>query len=108
MRFRWVSVLSVLALAGFCLAQTEEACVASPAATVSHGDHVIAKTVLFTGDFGKMTAHVFLPDTTQPVPGIAFSQSAIQYSDSQTDLLPFARALARAGAASIMIDGTID
>jgi hypothetical protein len=39
---------------------------------------------------------------------MAFSHPSIQYADALTDLLPFARALARAGAASIMIDGTID
>jgi len=90
------------------VAQSEKPCVAGLAATLSDRDRVTTKTVSFTGSFGTLTAHVFLPDTAEQVPGIAFSYSSIQYPDSLTDLLPFARALARAGAASIMIDGTID
>lgn len=108
MRYPGACLLSLLALAVICSAQSEKPCVASPAVTLSDVDGVTTKTVSFSGSFGKLTAHVFLADTAEPVPGIAFSQSAIQYADSRTDLLPFARALARAGASSIMLDGTVD
>ena len=45
-----------------------------------------------------------MPDSDKPVAGILFSVSAIKKFDQRTDLLPFARALARAGAASIVVD----
>jgi hypothetical protein len=91
-----------------CVAQSVPTCKADAASTIDDRDGVTARVVSFQGSSGKLTAHVFVPDTTEPVPGIAFSHSSIQYADSLTDLLPFARAMARAGAASIMIDGTIN
>ena len=91
-----------------CVAQSVPSCKAGAASTIEDRDGVTARVVSFQGSSGKLTAHVFVPDTTEPVPGIAFSYSSIQYADSLTDLLPFARAMARVGAASIMIDGTID
>lgn len=91
-----------------CFAQTIPTCKSDTAVTIDNREGVTVKTVSFQGDFGRLRAYVFIPDTDEPVPGVAFSQSAIQYSDSLTDLRPFARALALAGAASIMLDGTID
>jgi hypothetical protein len=81
---------------------------AGAALAVDDRDGVTAKTISFKGPHGPLTAHAFIPDRAEPVPGFAFSHSAIQYPDSQTDLLPFARALARGGSAVIMLDGTID
>jgi len=104
----WACFLALPLITVIGIAQSGKPCLAAPAATLSDRDGVTTKTVSFTGSFGKRTALAFLPDTEEPVPGIAFSQSSIQYSDSVTDLRPFARALARAGAASIMLDGTID
>ena len=89
-------------------AQTIPTCKAGAASTIDDRDGVTVSVISFQGPFGPQTAHVFVPDTAEPVAGIAFSHSSIQYADSLTDLLPFARAMARAGAASIMIDGTID
>ncbi|HYM78413.1 MAG TPA: hypothetical protein VE377_20735 [Candidatus Dormibacteraeota bacterium] len=108
MRSSWACLLALPLIATTCTAQSDKPCVAGRVATLSDRDGVTTKTVSFTGKFGRVTAHVFLPDTAEPVPGIAFSYSSIQYEDSLTDLRPFARALARAGAASIMLDGTID
>jgi hypothetical protein len=96
-----------LAITGICVAQTEPVCKATSAVKIDDREGVTFKTVSFQGPLGPLSAYVFLPDTEESVAGIAFSQSAIQYSDSRTDLRPFARALARAGAASIMVDGTI-
>jgi hypothetical protein len=53
-------------------------------------------------------ATVFIPDGSEPLPGIVFSHSAIHSPSNNTDLLRFAWALARAGAASIVLDGAID
>ncbi len=91
-----------------CVAQSVPTCKAGAASTIDDRDGVTARVVSFQGSSGNLTAHVFVPDTAEPVAGIAFSHSSIQYADSLTDLLPFARAMARAGAASIMIDGTVD
>jgi len=57
---------------------------------------------------GKVGATVFIPDRDEPLPGIVFSHSAIRGGpNNNTDLLRFAWALARAGAASIVLDGVI-
>jgi hypothetical protein len=108
MHLSWAYIFALIVISAPPFAQSEKPCVAGPAATLSDRDGVTTKTVSFTGSFGRFTAHVFLPDTAEPVPGIAFSYSSIQYTDSLTNLVPFAHALARAGAASIMIDGIID
>jgi hypothetical protein len=63
---------------------------------------------LLQGPSGKLSAHVFIPDRAEPVPGFAFSHSSIQYPDSRTYLLLFARTVARAGSAIIMLDGSVD
>jgi hypothetical protein len=55
-------------------------------------------------DYG---ATVFLPTADQPTPGILFAHSAMKGPEGSTDLLRFAYALARAGAASIVLDGTM-
>lgn len=57
---------------------------------------------------GEVGASVFIPAGNGPFPGIIFSHSAIQGQASRTDLQRFALALARAGAASIVLDGTIE
>jgi hypothetical protein len=57
---------------------------------------------------GKVGATVFIPDGNEPLPAIVFSHSAIHGPNNDTDLLRFAWALARAGAASIVLDGVID
>jgi len=107
MRSGSACLLSMLLCAGISFCQSEKPCVAGQALTLSDADGVTTKLVFLSGTFGKLSAHVFLPNTKEPVPGIAFSQSAIQYPDSRTNLLPFARALAQAGAASIMLEGTV-
>jgi hypothetical protein len=56
----------------------------------------------------EVKATVFIPDGSEPLPGIVFSHSAIHGPSNDTDLLRFAWALARAGAASIVLDGVID
>ena len=108
MRRRFAPILISALLVGVAVAQSGSACKAGPASKIDDRDGLTVETVSFQGSFGRLSAHVFVPDTADPVPGIAFSHSSIQYTDSVTDLLPFARAMARAGAASIMIDSAID
>ena len=49
-----------------------------------------------------------MPDANAPIPGIVFSHSAIHGLNGSADLLQFATAVARAGAASIVLDGTLN
>jgi len=53
-------------------------------------------------------ATVFIPGGNDPLPGIVFTHSAIHGPYNNADLLRFAWALARAGAASITLDGAIE
>ncbi len=56
---------------------------------------------------GEIGASVFVPDGEAPLPGILFTHSAIRGSNVQTSLLRFAQGMARAGAASVVIDGDL-
>jgi len=58
--------------------------------------------------YGEVGASVFIPDSESPVPGIVFSHSSIHGPRNSSDLTRFALALARAGAASIVLDGAIE
>jgi hypothetical protein len=57
---------------------------------------------------GEVGASVFIPDSSDSLPGIVFSHSAIHGAAANADLLGFAWALARAGATSIVLDGAIE
>ena len=94
-------------LANIGVAQSRN-CVVSSAFVVGDRYGVTEKRIAFQSLSGKMSAHVLIPDRSDPVPGFAFSHSSIQYPDSRTDLLLFARALARAGSAVVMLHGSID
>jgi hypothetical protein len=107
MRRKLASFFAVALLGTAAFAQSYSACRATPASIVDHRDGITVEIVSFQRSSVNMTAHVFVPDSRVPLPGIAFSHSSIQYSDSLTSLLPFAKAMARAGAATIMLDGTI-
>jgi len=108
--------LSLLVLALGCVAQNsksvEPTCKALDSSKVSHHDGVEIRIVRFLdtrqpNSPKEVTAHVYIPDSENPVPGIIFSHSSIQADDQLTDLKPFANALARGGIASIMLDRTI-
>jgi hypothetical protein len=95
------------ALALTCAAQFAP-CKSSPPSVGEHRDGVMGSTLNFYEPSGSVLAHVFVPDATVAVPGIVFSHSVIRAANARTDLLLFARGLARAGAASIVLDGTIE
>ena len=94
-------------LAFTCAAQFAP-CKASKPSTVGHRDGITELELTFIEPTGEARAHVFVPDSDSPVPGIVFSHSAIQGVNARVDLLRFARGLALAGAASIVLDGTIE
>ncbi len=75
--------------------------------TVSISNGIEARRVTITDNRTDYAATVFLPSSDKPTPGILFSHSAMKGTEGSADLLRFAYALARAGAASIVLDGTM-
>jgi hypothetical protein len=100
-------VIAFFVVGSTCAAQFAPCNGSMPAAT-EHADGIARLEVSFLEPNGKHRAHVFMPDSDSPVPGIVFSHSAIHGVNTRTDLLRFARGLALAGAASIVLDGTIE
>jgi len=97
----------ILSLIATCTAQRLHACRFSGTSEVGHTQGVDVQRVAVIEPNGEVKATVFIPDASEPLPGIVFSHSAIHGPSNDTDLLRFAWALARAGAASIVLDGAI-
>jgi hypothetical protein len=91
-----------------CTAQTLHRCRFSESSEVGRAEGIDIQQISLIEPSGKVKATIFIPDATEPLPGIVFSHSAIYGPNNDADLLRFAWALARAGAASIVLDGTID
>lgn len=70
-------------------------------------DHLKVQTVKLSIPSGVVNAYAYIPESSQKLPGVVFSHSKVRYSDSTADLLPLARDIARAGAAVIVLDGTM-
>jgi len=98
----------LLSLLPTCAAQGLHSCKFSGTSSVGHLEGVTVQRIAVIEKSGKVGATVFIPDGNEPLPGIVFSHSAIHGPNNDTDLLRFASALARAGAASIVLDGVID
>jgi hypothetical protein len=98
----------ILALLATCSAQKLHVCKFSGASEVGHTQGIDIQRVAVIEPGSEVKATVFIPDGSEPLPGIVFSHSAIHGPSNDTDLLRFAWALARAGAASIVLDGVID
>lgn len=75
---------------------------------VGHADGIRFQWVSFVEPYGEVGASVFVPDSQSPIPGMVFSHSAIHGPTNTADLTRMALALARAGAASIVLDGSIE
>src|SRR5690349_182165 len=97
----------ILVLIATCFAEFVP-CRPSKSAVVSHRDGITEQTVTFLELSGEYRARVFIPDSENAVPGIVFSHSAIHGTDRSADLARFAQALVRAGAAAVILDGTIE
>ena len=89
-------------------AQRLHQCRFSGTTDVSHVQGITVQRLTVIEKSGKVGATVFIPDSNEPLPSIVFSHSAIHGPSNDTDLLRFAFALARAGAASIVLDGVIN
>ena len=98
----------ILSLLATSTAQKLHVCRFSGASEVGHTQGIDIQRVAVIEPSSEVKATVFIPDGSDPLPGIVFSHSAIHGPSNNTDLLRFAWALARAGAASIVLDGAID
>jgi len=83
-------------------------CKIGSALNVGQAAGISFRRISFIESYGEVGASVFIPDAQTPIPGIVFSHSAIHGPRNTADLTRFALALARAGAASIVLDGTIE
>ena len=99
---------AILSLLATCAAQSLHPCKFSGTSEVGHTQGIEVRRVAVIEPNKEVQATVFIPDGNEPMPGIVFSHSAIHGSSNNTDLLQFAWALARAGAASIVLDGVSD
>jgi hypothetical protein len=100
--------IAILGLLATCTAQKLHVCRFSGASEVGHMQGISIQRVAVFEPGSEVKTTVFIPDGSEPLPGIVFSHSAIHGPNNNTDLLRFAWALARAGAASIVLDGAID
>jgi hypothetical protein len=82
-------------------------CKFSQSTSVGVSDGIEVRRVGITDNRADYGATVFLPASDKPTPGILFSYSAMKGAEGGADLLRFAYAMARAGAASIVLDGTM-
>jgi hypothetical protein len=97
-----------LGLFGTCAAQKLHPCRFSNTADIGHFDGVTVQRLAVIETSEKVGATVFIPDGNEPLPSIVFSHSTIHGPHNDSDLRRFAFALARAGAASIVLDGVIN
>ena len=104
------SSVLLVALASVCPAQIAPfaPCHSTEPSVVGHRDGITLQRVAIVEPTGETHATVLIPDGDAPLPAIIFSHSEILGADAKADLRQFAWALARAGAASIILDGAID
>lgn len=100
--------IAILGLLATCAAQKLHVCRFGGSSEAVYAEGISIRRVAVIEPNSEVKATVFIPDGSEPLPGIVFSHSAIHGPSNNTDLLHFAWALARAGAASIVLDGTID
>jgi hypothetical protein len=100
--------LLILSPLATCTAQKLHACRFSESSEAGRIEGIDIHRITLIEPTARVEATVFVPATSEPMPGIVFSHSAIQGSSSRVDLLRFALGLARAGASSIVLHGTID
>jgi len=75
--------------------------------TSGQTDGVTLQRINFAGADAGMGASVFMPSSRKDeIPNVIISHSVVTGKNTQADMLRFALALARAGAAVIVIDGT--
>ena len=100
--------LTILTLSPFSVAQRLHQCTFNGTSFLGHADGISTRRVTLIEKAAKVDATIFVPDSNDPLPAIVFTNSAIHGPYNDSDLLAFARGLARAGAASIVLDGAIE
>jgi hypothetical protein len=106
-----LSIAMVLALTCFCAAQ-ESTCSVKSATEVSHVDGLTEWSLSFAVTEPGATeknvhARAYVPELKEAVPGIVFTHSAIHSAGKTYNYSRFPKAFARAGAATIVLDRTI-
>jgi len=74
---------------------------------VGHSDAITYMRTSFVEAEGKVEASVLRPDGEERIPAVIISYSAITPENKTADMFLFAQALARAGAAAIVLGGTL-
>ena len=105
--FRIAALILIVSPVSFCQILPFVPCKIGSVSKLGQADGISFQRVSIIESYGEVGASVFIPQSKTPVPGIVFSHSAIHGPTNSTDLTRFALALARAGAASIVLDGTI-
>ena len=98
---------TVFGLVSTCVADFRP-CKFTDASTVRHREGIAMWRVGLIEDGGEIGATILVPDGNAPLPGALISHSSIHGPTSSADLLQFAWALARAGAAVIVLNGTLE
>lgn len=108
-------LLSIMPFFLFLLADVSAAqvvrstpCKFAGSAAVGNSEGITVSRVTVVEASGEVGATVFIPKGAGPVPGLLLTHSAIQGPNNRADLLRFAYAMARAGAASIVLDGDLN
>lgn len=83
-------------------------CSFAGATMVKSFDGITVSRVMIVEPSGEVGATVIVPKSDGQIAGLVFTHSAIQGPDNRTDLLSFALAMARGGAASVVLDGDLD
>lgn len=83
-------------------------CKFAEATTVGSSDGIAVSRVTIVEASGEVGATVLIPKAERPMPGMLLTHSAIDGPENRADLLHFAQAMARAGAASIVLDGDLN
>lgn len=99
----------VIGLLSTCAAQFPQfpPCRFTDNTTVEHKEAIAIRHISITESSGVFAATAFIPDGDGGLPGALFSHSSIHGSETDADLAAFGWALAKAGVAVIVIDGTI-
>ena len=99
--------LTVFGLVSNCVADFKP-CKFTDKSTVGHREGISVRRVGIIENGGEIEATILIPDGDTPLPGALISHSSIHGPTSSADLLRFAWALARAGAAVIVLHGTLE
>lgn len=112
MRIRWLLTflpLTLVFVTTVAIAQIAQftPCKFAEATTVGSSDGLTVSRVTIVEASGAVGATVLIPRAERPMPGMLLTHSAIDGPDNRADLLHFARAIARAGVSSIVLDGDL-